>query len=175
MGVRSRKKSRNKSRYRIASKRRKASAKRKINPNIECSAVRAEWDKRKPASTNVSNMGLVYNLSKIGLSGIKSTREALLGGRSKTGGKPTTAVKQLEEEVCSKAQSEKPGIRLTNAQVEYATAMLDKYGDDYKAMTRDPTNYFQDTSKQIERKIKLFTDNPRYFVPYLRKKGMLKS
>lgn len=41
-------------------------------------------------------------------------------------------MKQLEEEVCNKTQSEKPGIRLTNAQVEYATAMLDKYSNDYE-------------------------------------------
>lgn len=41
-------------------------------------------------------------------------------------------MQQLEQEVCSKTESEKPGIRLTSAQVEYATAMLDKYGNDYK-------------------------------------------
>ncbi|MPC40979.1 hypothetical protein E2C01_034557 [Portunus trituberculatus] len=73
MGVRSRKKARNKSRYRIASKRRKASAQKKLNP-----------------------------------------------------------VQQLEEEASKEAQLEKPGVRLTNAQVVYATTMLDKYGDDYK-------------------------------------------
>ena len=40
-------------------------------------------------------------------------------------------------------------------------------------MARDPTNYFQDTGKQIEKKIKLFTDNPKYFTPYLKKRGLL--
>ncbi|XP_063873436.1 nucleolar protein 16-like isoform X5 [Scylla paramamosain] len=134
MGVRSRKKARNKSRYRIASKRRKASAQKKINPVINCSAVKSAWDSSKPASTNVSNMGLVYNLNKIGLSDSKSTRQTLLSGKfkKKKQGISKTAVQQLEEQASKEAQLEKPGVRLTNAQVVYATTMLDKYGDDYK-------------------------------------------
>ncbi|XP_045134960.1 nucleolar protein 16-like [Portunus trituberculatus] len=175
MGVRSRKKARNKSRYRIASKRRKASAQKKLNPVINCSAVKSAWDSSKPASTNVSNMGLVYNLNKIGLSEKKSTRETLLPGKSKKKEQriSKTAVQQLEEEASKEAQLEKPGVRLTNAQVVYATTMLDKYGDDYKAMARDPSNYFQDTWKQIRKKIKLFTDNPKYFTPYIKRRGLL--
>lgn len=174
MGVRSRKKSRNKSRYRIASKRRNASAKKKINPNINCTAVKSAWDKNKPASTNVANMGLVYNLSKIGLSEAQTTRETLLSGKSKRKkDRNSTTAQQLEQEASRETQNEKPGVRLTTTQVEYATVMLDKYGNDYKGMARDPTNYFQDTWKQIEKKIKLFTDNPKYFVPYLKKRGML--
>ncbi|KAG0726701.1 Nucleolar protein 16 [Chionoecetes opilio] len=143
MGVRSRKKTRNKSRYRIASKRRNAIAKRKINPNIECSAVKSAWDSSIPASSNIANMGLVYNLSKVG---IKSTRETLLAGSSKQkkDGISTTAAQQLQEEARKEAQKVKPGVRLTNSQVDYASAMVDKYGKDYKVRRRVQGYVLQD-------------------------------
>ena len=40
-------------------------------------------------------------------------------------------------------------------------------------MARDPSNHFQDTWKQIKKKIKLFTDNPKYFTPYVKRRGLL--
>lgn len=44
-----------------------------------------------------------------------------------------------------------------------------------QAMAKDPKNYYQDTWKQIRNKIKLFTDDPYYYIPYLKKRGHLDS
>lgn len=40
-------------------------------------------------------------------------------------------------------------------------------------MSKDPKNYYQDTPKQLEAKIKSYLDNPRYYIPEMRKKGLL--
>ncbi|KAK8744926.1 hypothetical protein OTU49_000693 [Cherax quadricarinatus] len=174
MGVRSRKKNRSKFRYRANSNRKQMKMKKKINPCIDCLPVKKAWDASKPAPTNITNMGLVYHLDRA--LPITSQRQGRKNGvvQVKKKEKPTEVVRQLEETVNQDNQKERFSVRLTNAQVKYATAMLDKYGDDYKAMARDRKNYFQDTWKQIRTKIKLFTNNPNYFAPYLKERELLK-
>ena len=41
-------------------------------------------------------------------------------------------------------------------------------------MSRDPKNYFQETPNQIRIKVKGYLNNPRYYIPEMRKKGLLK-
>ncbi|KAG7174113.1 nucleolar protein 16-like [Homarus americanus] len=181
MGVRTRRNNRKKYRYRANSNRKEKKMDRKINPHIECVQVRKAWDKKKPAPANLADMGLVYHLERDvpveSKTQNEETSEMPPRKRIKRGKeeKPTEVVKQLEEAINEEyRRKESAGIRLTNAQVEYATAMLDKYGDNYKAMARDRKNYFQDTWKQIRAKINLFTQNPKYYAPYLKQKGLFK-
>ncbi|KAK3095549.1 hypothetical protein FSP39_015991 [Pinctada imbricata] len=47
--------------------------------------------------------------------------------------------------------------------------MMEKYGEDYKAMARDSRNHFQDTPKQIKRKIQVFKSIPEQYNEYLSK------
>ncbi|XP_045624882.1 nucleolar protein 16 [Procambarus clarkii] len=177
MGVKQRKKNRTGFQYRANSRRKQLKMKKKINPHIDCLEIRKAWDITKPAPTNLANMGLAYDLDRAmpltdkKQQGEKSEVQTIKKGKKE---KPTEVVQQLEKASSQESQKERPGVRLTNAQVDYATAMLDKYGDDYKAMARDPKNYFQDTWKQIRTKIKLFTNNPRYYAPYLKQRGLLK-
>lgn len=78
--------------------------------------------------------------------------------------------KKLEAE--AKAQAEKqaarPPHRLKEPEVLFCTKMIQKHGDDFEvgcgngcelgvqAMARDHENVYQNTAKQIERKVKLF-------------------
>lgn len=63
--------------------------------------------------------------------------------------------------------------RLPKGQVEYLTYLLDKYGHDYKAMTKDKKNVYQETWKQIRAKIKTFMGIPKQYGEYLRARGLL--
>ncbi|RXN02504.1 nucleolar 16 [Labeo rohita] len=39
---------------------------------------------------------------------------------------------------------------------EFVQHMVKEYNEDYKAMARDEKNYYQDTPKQIKRKVELY-------------------
>ena len=58
-------------------------------------------------------------------------------------------------------QKEKPGVRLTVSQVDYATAMLDKYGNDYKVRKRHIISFLHKSSSCIEEILK-FSANIYY-------------
>ena len=62
-------------------------------------------------------------------------------------------------------------FRLPNQQVHFLTSLMDKYNDDYKAMARDRTNYYQLTWRQIRSKINTFKGIPEQYAEYLLKKG----
>lgn len=62
-------------------------------------------------------------------------------------------------------------LRLPNSEVEFATYMMDKHGDDYAAMEKDRKNFYQYTRKQIMQKIKRFKSIPEQYAEYLVKKG----
>ncbi|XP_066990179.1 nucleolar protein 16 [Macrobrachium rosenbergii] len=85
-------------------------------------------------------------------------------------------VVELLEKIAAKKIPKKiiGGVRLPKDLVDFATLMLDKHGSDFKAMARDPMNYYQDSWKQIRTKIKQFVTNPRYFAPYLKERNRLK-
>lgn len=173
MGVKLRRKGRKKYQYRANPKRKLNEIKRLFNPAIQCMPVKKAWNNKKGAPANIADMGLVFDLDRDVPVQEKNEHTAVKSPKNKRKEKPTEVVQKLKEHV-NKRSGKPVEVRLTNAQVEYATLMLDKYGFDYKAMARDPRNYFQDTWKQIRVKIQLFTSNPRYFVPYARERGMLK-
>ncbi|KAJ8317256.1 hypothetical protein KUTeg_005160 [Tegillarca granosa] len=73
-------------------------------------------------------------------------------------------------------------MRLSEPEVRYCIYMMEKHGDDFKvnnqkdvkhfsyAMARDSRNYYQDTPKQIKRKINKFKSIPDQYNAYLRSK-----
>merc|ERR1712071_36695 len=86
---------------------------------------------------------------------------------------PTATVAKL---VAEAAIVKPPTFRFSLEQVKWITSMLDKYNDyDFKAMARDPKNVFQETPKQIEKKVRKFMKIPDHYVPYCREKGLLNS
>lgn len=62
-------------------------------------------------------------------------------------------------------------FRLPNGQVQFLTYLIDKHGEDYKAMARDKKNHYQLTWKQIRAKINTFKTIPEQYGQYLASKN----
>lgn len=100
----------------------------------------------------MSRMGLVFNVND----------DILSQHSMKT--KKTAVVEKLEKDANELRES---GYRLPKNQVEFLTYLLDKYGEDYKAMVRDKRNLAQLTWKQFRKKINVFKSIPEQFTPFL--------
>ncbi|XP_064091161.1 nucleolar protein 16-like [Macrobrachium nipponense] len=200
MGVKSRRKQRKKYRYKVTAKRRQRAQKKLLNPTIESQEIKKNWDNKKSAFSNVDNMGLVFNLNKLKPSkeelitpmdhyeeysdDDEDTKEVLptkkknkdkKKGKVEKNKKEGKVIEHLEKLAAKKIPKQiVGGVRLPKDLVDFATLMLDKHGSDFKAMARDPMNYYQDSWKQIRTKIKHFVTNPRYFAPYLKERNRLK-
>ncbi|GIY85713.1 nucleolar protein 16 [Caerostris extrusa] len=66
-------------------------------------------------------------------------------------------------------------LKLPTEPMKFCVYMIEKYGDDYEAMTRDPKNYYQCTAAQIRKKIKKFKSIPSQWNAYLRAKGLFEG
>ncbi|XP_042354495.1 nucleolar protein 16 [Plectropomus leopardus] len=124
---------------------------KKYNPRIENSQIRNAWDDKKSMARNLQEMGLTFDpnrtlpIKKKGL--LREERETKAPGGIVT--KPYV-LNQLEEEA---SRPEKDTKTLSSDLIEYAQYMIREHGDNFKAMARDEKNYYQDTPKQIKRKI----------------------
>eukprot|EP00057_Strongylocentrotus_purpuratus_P005546 XP_003731214.2 PREDICTED: nucleolar protein 16 [Strongylocentrotus purpuratus] len=61
--------------------------------------------------------------------------------------------------------------KISEPMMMYCAHMMDKYGTDFKAMARDIKNYYQDTPKQIKKKIALFKTCKVQYQEYLAQKA----
>uniref|UniRef100_A0A0K0FK03 Nucleolar protein 16 n=1 Tax=Strongyloides venezuelensis TaxID=75913 RepID=A0A0K0FK03_STRVS len=52
--------------------------------------------------------------------------------------------------------------KLSPRDIKFCANMLDKYGEDYTAISKSEDNVYMDTARGIERKIKLFKESPEY-------------
>ncbi|GFT54082.1 nucleolar protein 16, partial [Nephila pilipes] len=76
----------------------------------------------------------------------------------------------------SKANAPPPkSFRLPSEVMKFSVYMIEKYGEDYKAMAKDPKNYYQDTPAVIRRKINRFKNTPCQWNGYLRTKGLIEG
>lgn len=124
---------------------------KKCNPRIEDPQIRNAWDDKKSMARNLQEMGLAFDPNRT----LPIMKQRLLGDDKVTKA-PTGIVtkpyvlNQLEEEA---NRPEKDSKTLSSDLIEYAQYMIREHKDDFKAMARDEKNYYQDTPKQIKRKI----------------------
>ncbi|XP_034405360.1 nucleolar protein 16 [Cyclopterus lumpus] len=124
---------------------------KKCNPRIENKQVRNAWDDKKSMARNLQEMGLAFDPNRT----LPIKKSSLLGKDQVTKGPAGIVTKpyvinQLQEEA---DRPEKDSKTLSSDLIEYAQYMVREHVDDFKAMAMDEKNYYQDTPKQIKRKI----------------------
>ncbi|XP_002740033.1 nucleolar protein 16-like [Saccoglossus kowalevskii] len=146
--------------------RKKEWKKSKRLPAIGCSQIKKAWDNTKSVKQNLSDMGLAVD-PNISIP-IPTAKQLLKHQKLET--MDLAEVRKLAskdhvvEELVKEASlpEKKAHTRFSRPEVSYCTYMIDKYGEDYKAMARDRKNYYQETPKQIKQKIKTFKSTEQY-------------
>ncbi|KAL7844631.1 hypothetical protein SRHO_G00231700 [Serrasalmus rhombeus] len=132
--------------YKLNRKKLKKKILRKEQPMIECAQIRKAWDDKKSAKQNLQDMGLLL--------GVKGVLPISKKGNNEPVGQAAVVkpyvVREMEAEA-SLPTSDKPTC--SNDLIEFVQHMIREYNEDYKAMSRDEKNYYQDTPKQIKRKV----------------------
>ncbi|XP_064630296.1 nucleolar protein 16-like [Lineus longissimus] len=156
--------------------RRKAWKKSKELPKIKCEQIKNAWDDTKSMQHNLKNMGIATNPNKA--IPVPKTKDLIPGFEREDGDKPMEmmmvqprsklhVVKELED-IANQPQEKR--LKLPEQEVKYCIYMMEKHKDNYKAMARDERNYYQDTPKQIKRKIMTFKGIPSQYQAYLNSK-----
>ncbi|XP_066582380.1 nucleolar protein 16 [Prorops nasuta] len=155
-------------------------------PIIKCAQMKQEWEVTKSTRLNLRDMGLAYDPNEV--LKIPNIKEQLLKkvinerndmqcewktediSKETNIAKKSHVAKELEAE--ARAPRERL-FKLPKGQVQFLTYLLDKYGEDYKAMARDKKNHYQMTWKQIRAKINKFKSIPEQYNEYLHSKSSL--
>jgi hypothetical protein len=157
--------------FQYSKNRRKAWKKKKKLPNIGCDEVKQSWDSRKSLQANLREMGLSADPNK-------SVRIPTAKEMMNSNGEEVVAAIAPKQQQSRKpkviqdletiANAEQPlRMRLAEPEVNYCIYMMEKYGENYAAMAHDERNYYQDTPKQIRRKILSFKSLPDQYNAYL--------
>merc|ERR1719167_1207319 len=67
----------------------------------------------------------------------------------------------------------KQNFRFTPTQVQLITYMMDKHGMDFKAMSRDPKNHYQETPAKLKGMVTKFISIPEHYAPYCKERGFI--
>ncbi|XP_065203673.1 nucleolar protein 16 isoform X2 [Planococcus citri] len=112
------------------------------------------WDDRKSAKKNLAEMGLSYDSNVSVRRSSKSARQKSEADAQKAN---TAAVLEKQAKTPRKVD-----FKFPKAQAIYFSYLISKYGDNYKEMTKDPKNIYQETWKQIRSKITKFKKLEQY-------------
>lgn len=159
---------------------------RKVPPELQ--AVANAWRPNASAKENMSRMGIVYDLHDFGMDvDIKPVIDEvkddetmcvdIVGSLQRLANKERPKVFHVSEPLhtagCSKCSFLDFLLfwfcwRNTHFEHPHLLSMMqcvrfiERYGDDYEAMTRDPSNKMQETAAQICRRIKVFRKTAQY-------------
>merc|ERR1711962_1236280 len=79
-------------------------------------------------------------------------------------------ISRLEDEAKFEA---KQTFRFTPTQVQLITYMMDKHGEDWSAMARDPKNHYQETAAKLKGMVNKFVSIPEHYVVYCKERGLI--
>ncbi|XP_023700552.1 nucleolar protein 16 [Paramormyrops kingsleyae] len=142
----------------------KRKVKKKMAPRIACSQMRNAWNEHSTVAKNLSDMGLAFD-----------PNVAVPLRKNKASGMDVDEVAQIVrkpyviKEMEAQAKLPKQDTRTVSTDmIEYVQHMIREHKEDYKAMARDEKNYYQDTPKQIKRKIELYKQcHPEEYAAFL--------
>ncbi|XP_038270533.1 nucleolar protein 16 [Dermochelys coriacea] len=143
--------------YSVNRKRLNRQSRKRAAPRIECSHIRHAWDRTKSVSRNLAEMGLAADPNKA----IPIRKRQLqvmemeVDGQDK-GKRVVQKPYVLDELEYEASLPEKKSETLSRDLIDYVQYMIRNHGENYKDMARDEKNYYQDTPKQIKRKISVY-------------------
>ncbi|OAD59177.1 Nucleolar protein 16, partial [Eufriesea mexicana] len=168
--------------YRMNVNRKRLRNKLRKLPTLTCSQIKKSWEVTQSTRTNLKQMGLAYDANEV--VNIPNTKNEIIENiitRSVNTADTKLQDKDVEmipvklhvvQELETEAKAQRRRMfRLPNNQVHFLTYLMDKYGEDYKAMALDRKNYNQLTWKQIRAKIKIFKGIPEQYNEYLQNKN----
>ncbi|XP_005147380.2 nucleolar protein 16 [Melopsittacus undulatus] len=143
--------------YNLNRKRLYRSARRRAAPRIACSHIRQAWDPTKSVAQNLAEMGLAGDPNKA----VPIPKKKRLGMEMESNGqdqgkqlvRKPYVLNEMEYEA---SLPEKKSNTLSRDLIDYVRYMIQNHGENYKEMARDEKNYYQDTPKQIKRKINVY-------------------
>ena len=155
---------------------------RKDKIKVDNDVMKELWNPKESIKTNLESMGVAFDANKV--LDKKSTKQQFIEKiqdqnpnnippQEIASKKSSEVVKRLEAEALEAEANKKANFRFTGEQVKWITYCLDKHGDDFKAMARDPKNIWQETPKQIRQKVLKFVNIPEQFAIYAKKIGLL--
>merc|ERR1712126_41192 len=167
---------RNRSRVR---KQQEKTSKFNVAVKVDCKAMKDVWNSRVSLKENMDAMGVAVNANTV-LPKI-SAKKKMLKDMKKRAGKEevmedveekdkTEVVKKLEVEAAYVA---KQTFRFTPSQVQLITHMMDKHGEDWEGMARDPKNHYQETPAKLRGMIRKFISIPEHYVVYCKERGLI--
>lgn len=140
--------------------------------------MKEQWNHKESIKNNLESMGIAFDANKVIKQ--KSKKQDLIEKVTGTvedqssGSAPASqVVEKLEAQVAEAEANKKSNFRFTKEQVKWITYCLDKHGDDFKAMAKDPKNIWQETPKQIKQKVLKFIQIPEQFAVYAKLRGLL--
>ena len=153
----------------------------KFNVKVDCKVMKDAWDHRISVKENMAQMGVVLNASE--LMPVAGTREEMVKKMKKLKNIPVESSEEMSEEimkpdVLAKLTSEanvpaKQTFRFSTTQVQLITYMMDKHGMDFKAMSRDPRNHYQETPAKLRGMVTKFISIPEHYAPYCKERGLI--
>merc|ERR1719430_2348935 len=152
----------------------------KFNVKVDCQAMKEVWDNRKSLKENLATMGVAVDANSV-LPKISAKKKMIdemkkLKGiemsEQEEGKEKTDVVKKLEEEAKFVA---KQTFRFTPTQVQLITYMMDRHGEDWEAMARDPKNHYQETPAKLRGMVTKFISIPEHYAVYCRERGLIQA
>ncbi|CAL8103942.1 unnamed protein product [Orchesella dallaii] len=162
--------------------RKRLDKKMKKLPKINCDAVREAWDDKISTTQNLQAMGLVADANAHKEFRIPSGKEQM-GGVA-----PRSTLKNSGDDVVAKVhvadtlqlqaregyQKKKESTHpLPPEMYRKLCKLMDKHGEDFEAMAKDHTNYYQETAAQLKKQIERLKNIPQQWVPYLKSRDLV--
>jgi len=170
---------RNRSRVR---KQQEKTSKFNVALKVDCQAMKEVWDTRVSLKENMTNMGVAFDANNV-VPRISSKQKLVKEMKKKKGlemdedeeegvRRKSEVIAKLEDEARFEA---KQTFRFTSTQVQLLSYMMDKHGEDWSAMARDPKNHYQETAAKLRGMVTKFISIPEHYAVYCLERGLIQA
>ncbi|KAK3714539.1 hypothetical protein QZH41_014210, partial [Actinostola sp. cb2023] len=130
--------------------------------------ISQHWDHTRTMKQNFKDLGLSCDVNMT-IPVVKKKNKTESNDEEKMQVEtPTPVVQEFEQLALLEEKTER---RIAPGEAQFVWKLIQKYGDNYKAMARDKTNAYQHTANQIKRKCEGFLRSSQDFSQHLQEKS----